>query len=221
MSETRTELLMVPESHGGWGVASVDVASVIESGTPKSGSTLPRDVCDLMHSVISGSLDVDKLDYLAKDSNALDVQAGDGIDLQRILAGCDGCNGHCEHNVGPNGDSGKLSNLGSVWSDAATAYRAVADGVSSTNAMPGGARSATRLVGHLSAAVVQIVVGATVGSARRRRSRRRPGSDYYISSYRDLTQPILRGPHTGVGGLKWTLDLIATRTSSTRSIEAD
>lgn len=45
--------------------------------------------------------------------------------------------GYIGGKIWPNGDSGKLSQLGSAWSNAADSYRAVADGLASTNSMLG------------------------------------------------------------------------------------
>lgn len=78
-------ILGSPEEEGGWNVPPKDVAAVIE-GKPLAGSTLGRDVCNLLHSVISGPIDTDKLDYLVRDSSHLNVRAGDGIDVARLVA---------------------------------------------------------------------------------------------------------------------------------------
>lgn len=69
----------------GWGIDPVDVASVVE-GKPLEGSSLSHWMCDLLHSMLSGALDVDKIDYLVRDSNALGVAAGGGIDVPRVLS---------------------------------------------------------------------------------------------------------------------------------------
>jgi len=73
-----------PERLGGWGVSAADVASVIE-GRPLTGAGLSEPLCGLLHSIISGPIDADKLDYLHRDSRYLNVAAGNGLDLDRIL----------------------------------------------------------------------------------------------------------------------------------------
>lgn len=69
----------------GWEVNPADVASVI-AGSVQAGSDLSPAICELMHSILSGSLDVDKMDYLVRDSNALGVAAGGGIDVRRVIS---------------------------------------------------------------------------------------------------------------------------------------
>lgn len=69
----------------GWSVRPADVASVI-AGEPLEGSSLSKWICGMLHSILSGSLDVDKLDYLTRDSNALGVAAGEGIDVRRVIS---------------------------------------------------------------------------------------------------------------------------------------
>lgn len=78
-------LLAASESDGGWNLVPEDVASVF-AGKPIQDSTLSTWTCTLLHSVISGTLDVDKLDYLVRDSKILGVRAGEGIDTRRILS---------------------------------------------------------------------------------------------------------------------------------------
>lgn len=79
------EILRDPEEADGWEVNPSDVASII-AGSPIGASGLSRSMCGLLHSVISGALDVDKLDYLIRDSHSLGVAAGGGIDVQRVLS---------------------------------------------------------------------------------------------------------------------------------------
>lgn len=78
------ETLSSPEPEG-WAVDPRDVASVIE-GSPVAGASISPWICGLFHSIISGAIDVDKLDYLVRDSNALGVAAGGGIDVDRVLS---------------------------------------------------------------------------------------------------------------------------------------
>lgn len=78
-------ILKQTEEETGWDVNPFDVASVI-NGTPLEGSDLSHWTCEMLHSIISGALDVDKLDYLVRDSYTLGVAAGAGIDVQRVLS---------------------------------------------------------------------------------------------------------------------------------------
>lgn len=73
------------DTDGGWNIEPADVASVI-AGELRPGSTLTSWMCGMLHSILSGSLDVDKLDYLIRDSNALGVAAGAGIDVRRVVS---------------------------------------------------------------------------------------------------------------------------------------
>ncbi len=73
------------ESGGGWDLNPADVASVI-GGEVRPDSSLTPWMCGMLHSILSGSLDVDKLDYLIRDSNALGVAAGAGIDVRRVVS---------------------------------------------------------------------------------------------------------------------------------------
>ncbi|MEV8273762.1 hypothetical protein [Microbacterium sp. NPDC077184] len=77
--------LLADTTPDGWAVVPEDVGSVI-AGKLLAGATISTYVCGLLHSIISGTLDVDKLDYLVRDSRALGVKAGEGIDVRRILA---------------------------------------------------------------------------------------------------------------------------------------
>lgn len=72
-----------PDNYG-WDVNPCDVSSIIE-GAPRAGAEIGSFLCGMLHSLLSGALDVDKLDYLIRDSRALGVRAGGGIDLQRVI----------------------------------------------------------------------------------------------------------------------------------------
>lgn len=75
-----------PEESDGWDASPANVVSILE-GKPLAGSTeIGRFSCSLFHSLISGPIDADKLDYLARDSHALNVKAGSGLDIERILS---------------------------------------------------------------------------------------------------------------------------------------
>lgn len=69
----------------GWAVYPADVAAVV-SGAPISGGILTSWMVSLLHSILSGALDVDKIDYLVRDSQRLHVAAGAGIDVPRVLS---------------------------------------------------------------------------------------------------------------------------------------
>lgn len=80
------EVLARSQTKGGWDVSALDVASVIADSS-LDGSTLSSEIVGLLHSIISGPIDIDKLDYLLRDSTRLNVQAGQGLDVTRLLNG--------------------------------------------------------------------------------------------------------------------------------------
>ena len=69
----------------GWNSSPENVASII-AGHPLSGSSIKGMICELLHSIISGPIDADKLDYLRRDSAHLNVAAGQGIDIDRVIS---------------------------------------------------------------------------------------------------------------------------------------
>jgi HD superfamily phosphohydrolase len=77
--------IALDEAEGGWSAEPLDVASVI-AGYPLDGSSLGREICGMMHSIISGPIDADKLDYLRRDSERLFVRAGQGMDISRVVS---------------------------------------------------------------------------------------------------------------------------------------
>ena len=84
-SEPISKQLERAEHEGGWNVNPRNVASII-GGKPISGSSIRPSVCSLLHSLISGPIDADKLDYLVRDSHHLNVRAGQGLDRSRVLS---------------------------------------------------------------------------------------------------------------------------------------
>lgn len=78
-------VISAPEADEGWDVDPIDVASVID-GTPLPGSTMGRHLVSMLHSIISGPIDADKLDYLRRDGAHLNVRAGGGLDSERLIA---------------------------------------------------------------------------------------------------------------------------------------
>ena len=64
----------------GWGVP---IGRVVEVLTAKHASSA-RLIDRLLHTIISGPIDADKLDYLSRDSARTGTAYGNGIDLQRL-----------------------------------------------------------------------------------------------------------------------------------------
>lgn len=79
--------LSEPEAAGGWAVCAANVASIIAGEKQLSSRSLGKYTCAMLHTLISGPVDVDKLDYLVRDSRSLNVKAGEGLDVSRIIAG--------------------------------------------------------------------------------------------------------------------------------------
>jgi len=65
-----------------WGVVPDRIIEILDARPDDDNAPL-RD--RLLHSIIDGPLDADKLDYLRRDSDRLGVPYGNGIDLERIL----------------------------------------------------------------------------------------------------------------------------------------
>lgn len=85
LSDELGAIIESPDFHQGWDVSRLDVASVI-SGYPLDGAHLSPHICGFLHSIISGPIDADKLDYLVRDSERLNVNAGRGLDRFRIMS---------------------------------------------------------------------------------------------------------------------------------------
>jgi HD superfamily phosphohydrolase len=66
-----------------WGVEAQEIIEVLSADT--TDHSLPLK-CRLLHSLISGPIDTDKLDYLIRDSNNLNLPYGKSIDVERLLS---------------------------------------------------------------------------------------------------------------------------------------
>jgi HD superfamily phosphohydrolase len=66
-----------------WGIKASRILDILEAQPDKLATDL-RD--RLLHTIISGPIDVDKLDYLIRDSNQCQTVFGRGIDRSRLLA---------------------------------------------------------------------------------------------------------------------------------------
>ena len=71
----------------GWGISVQDVKEVLESERePKQGLLLPSKLKrGMLHSIIDGPLDVDKLDYLVRDSEHAQLTYGRSVDTDRLV----------------------------------------------------------------------------------------------------------------------------------------
>lgn len=67
-----------------WGITTDSVIEILECD-PNNLSLCP--VTRLLHSIIDGPIDADKIDYLIRDSRNLNLQYGNSIDYERLL-GC-------------------------------------------------------------------------------------------------------------------------------------
>ena len=84
----RTIASILEDCVDGWGVAAKTVTDIITAT-----KVLTNDIFDVavppkakfLANILSGSLDVDKLDYLIRDSHACNLCYGYGIDIQRLL----------------------------------------------------------------------------------------------------------------------------------------
>ncbi len=66
----------------GWGVPAARVLDILEADVPsKTGTVKDR----LIHALIDGPIDVDKLDYIIRDSTNLGLTYGSVIDVERLL----------------------------------------------------------------------------------------------------------------------------------------
>jgi HD superfamily phosphohydrolase len=72
----------LPNGAPGWGVPVVRLLAILEADVPKMrGSVKER----LIHALIDGPIDADKLDYIIRDSNNLGLTYGSVIDVERLL----------------------------------------------------------------------------------------------------------------------------------------
>jgi len=65
-----------------WGVEVEEIVELLETKVTDYRKPLKK---RLLHSIIDGPIDADKLDYLVRDSNHLGVPYGECIDLERLL----------------------------------------------------------------------------------------------------------------------------------------
>lgn len=66
----------------GWGVPIERVISILQADPVLLRGTLKDRI---LHTLINGPIDADKLDYLTRDSSNLGLPYGDGIDMERLL----------------------------------------------------------------------------------------------------------------------------------------
>ena len=81
------ELRQIIEDRTGWNIGADRVIGILTANpypTPDKGlkGTLRERI---LHSLIDGCLDADKLDYIVRDSERLGLSYGSGIDLRRLL----------------------------------------------------------------------------------------------------------------------------------------
>lgn len=69
-------------SSGGWGIDPDRVIGILEAN-PDDGTGSVKD--QILHSIIDGPIDADKVDYLLRDSENLRLPYGRGVDYERIL----------------------------------------------------------------------------------------------------------------------------------------
>lgn len=65
-----------------WGVKAEEIVELLETKVSDNSKPIKK---RLLHSIIDGPIDADKLDYLFRDSNHLGVPYGKGIDIERLL----------------------------------------------------------------------------------------------------------------------------------------
>jgi HD superfamily phosphohydrolase len=91
--EARTKSLLLRESSPlhqaigepepeGWAVAPQRICDILSANPTEFKYTL---IDRVLHSVVSGPLDADKIDYLTRDSTHLGTSYGSGIDVSRLL----------------------------------------------------------------------------------------------------------------------------------------
>jgi len=77
--ETRS---IIEDAQSGWGVPIERIISILEADPVLLRGTLKDRI---LHTLINGPIDADKLDYLTRDSSNLGLPYGAGIDLERLL----------------------------------------------------------------------------------------------------------------------------------------
>lgn len=65
-----------------WGVTTDDIASIIEANPSDTGVPIRNRI---LHTIINGPIDADKLDYLTRDSRTLKIPYANVIDFDRLL----------------------------------------------------------------------------------------------------------------------------------------
>jgi len=65
-----------------WGVTTDDIASIIEANPNDTGVPIRNRI---LHTIINGPIDADKLDYLTRDSHTLKIPYANAIDFNRLL----------------------------------------------------------------------------------------------------------------------------------------
>lgn len=68
-----------------WGVTRYDVIAVLTGHRSSEQSALEPDVIPILHSIIDGPLDADKLDYVQRDSLHTGNPAGQAVDEERLI----------------------------------------------------------------------------------------------------------------------------------------
>ncbi|MGE4055494.1 MAG: protein kinase [Vicinamibacterales bacterium] len=77
-----SSLARLIEQEEGWNVKASRVLAILQASPADMEGTLKDRI---LHSLISGPIDADKIDYLRRDSRTLGLKYGDGIDFQRLL----------------------------------------------------------------------------------------------------------------------------------------
>lgn len=86
-SSGRTIREIIEDPEHGWGIPLADLKRFLS--TPSGREDLfdeRRPVDEMLHSILDGPIDVDKLDYLVRDSRMCFLNYGDAIDSERLIA---------------------------------------------------------------------------------------------------------------------------------------
>jgi HD superfamily phosphohydrolase len=73
---------VIEDKNDGWGIKIERVIQILSAKPRSHNSSLKNRI---LHSLISGPIDADKIDYITRDSRNLELTFGDGIDLDRFL----------------------------------------------------------------------------------------------------------------------------------------
>jgi len=84
LEDANGSLVKLIERNGddSWDVSASRVLSILKASPAHMEGTLKDRI---LHSLISGPIDADKIDYLRRDGRTLGLKYGDGIDFQRLL----------------------------------------------------------------------------------------------------------------------------------------